>query len=200
MSSQRIVYAGNRTNSFKLVRCENSAKEVDLRRKMSWYLFWIYLIRFNRFNKKRKRSKKSKAKKRNAKKRENHIELQPRDVPDGRMNDDIHRDAEFIDAERNAAECGDNDSDSDDSTRDQDEIYLKRPTAYVLLEIWSFIETFVMLILFFVKNANHPDNFLNGFCSNGNCVNTIKNVLGYRMAASVLMAIGSHTVRMDSGH
>lgn len=140
---------------------------------MSWYLFWVYLIRINRSRRKRKRAKKKN-------KNKNDIELQQRDEVDGKP---------FNGKPKNAETVGDSDSDDDD-----DQVIIKRPIVYVLLTIWAYSEALLMLILLIVRRKNYPENFLHGFCANQYCKNTIRNGICLRLATSILMVIGGHTV------
>lgn len=150
-------------------------------------------MRWNRYKKKRN--------KRKAKKRAKDIELKSRDVPDGRIMEE-DEDFENPDVEKNVVKLGeegcdnDNDNDNDSDVDDDDDLLvLKRPKAYLLLSIWSYFEILLLFIVVFsrIGKSNFPRNFLSDLCSNG-CKNTIVTSICYKLAASILMAIGARTV------
>lgn len=159
---------------------------------MSWYLFWVYVMRWNRYKKKRN--------KRKAKKRAKDIELKSRDVPDGRIMEE-DEDFENQDVEKNVVKLGeevcdnDNDNDNDSDDDDEDLLVLKRPKAYLLLSIWSYLEILLLFIISFHRiGKNHfPRNFLSDLCSSG-CKNTVLSSICYKIVTSILMAIGARTV------
>lgn len=155
---------------------------------MSWYLFWVYIFRWRRYKKKRS--------KRKAKKRAKAIELKSRDVPDGRI---VEEDEDFRnqDVEKYVDKLGEEGCDNDNGSDvdDEDLLVLKRPKAYLLLSIWSYFEILLLFIVVFsrIGKSNFPRNFLSDLCSNG-CKNTIVTSICYKLAASILMAIGARTV------
>lgn len=160
---------------------------------MSWYLFWVYVMRWNRYKKKRN--------KRKAKKRAKDIELKSRDVPDGRIMEE-DEDFENADVEKNVVKLGeegcdnDNDIDNDSDVDDDDDLLvLKRPKAYLLLSIWSYFEILLLFIIVFstIGKNNFPQNFLSDLCSSG-CKKTVLTSICYKIATSLLMAIGARTV------
>lgn len=172
---------------------------------MSWMFFWIYLIRVNRkSNKRRERAKKRKTKK-SVKKSTNNIEMRVQDDVEAGPSNEAYDEVDgiYVPQHQNIEKCkdmeidnGDDSENDDDDDDDRPQIVLKRPTAYILMMIWSYLETIILLYLLIARNKNSSlaENFLHGFCSYKKCKNTMKYSIGYKIGASVLMAIGSHTV------
>lgn len=81
-----------------------------------------------------------------------------------------------------------------DGGNNLDSVILARPWAYNLLCIWSCIETLILSILVIGKKEDYAENFLHGFCNNGDCDGYILKAILNHLAISILMIIGALNV------
>lgn len=72
----------------------------------------------------------------------------------------------------------------------------QRPLIYALISFWAYFENLALVLVLIMHTADNYDNFLHGFCNTSSCSgsNIVMRVLVFKIIASLLFFIGSHTV------